>query len=94
MEKKLSESRKKLLNPEKYIRVKKKKKKKKKKRVNEKKTFQNWEKCSKIENYFVTRVEKKSWIQLTRIQRTSQLTSACLKSTIETLENDVKYVQS
>ena len=37
MEKKLSESRKKLLNPEKYIRVKKKKKKKKKKWDREKK---------------------------------------------------------
>ena len=63
MEKKLSESRKKLLNPEKYIRVKKKKKKKnyiEKKKLTSRKIFQNREKCSKIENYFVTRVEKKS----------------------------------
>ena len=54
MEKKLSESRKKLLNPEKYIRVKKKKKKKKneieKKKLTSRKIFQNREKCSKIEN--------------------------------------------
>ena len=46
MEKKLSESRKKHLNPEKYIRVKKKKKKKKKneiekKKLTSRKTFQN-----------------------------------------------------
>ena len=44
------------------------------------KMFQNWEN-------FVIRVEKKSWIQWTL-----QLTFTCLSSTIETLENGVKYV--
>ena len=41
-----------------------------------------------------SRVEKKSWIQWPWIQWTSQLTFTCLKSTIETIENGVEYVQS
>ena len=55
--------------------------------------LQNWEKCFRIEKYFVTRVYKKSWNQWPRIQWTSQVTFTCLKSTIETLKNSVKYVQ-
>ena len=51
-------------------------------------------KSSKTEKYFVNSVEKKSWIQWPWIQWTSQLTFTCLKSTIETLENGVKCVQS
>ena len=80
--KKLSESRKRFWNPEKYFRVKKKKtfmklrkKIKIEKNISEsRKKFQNREKCFRIEKYFVTRVEKKSWIQWPRIQWTLFIT--------------------
>ena len=83
--KKFMKSRKKNQVREKYFRI--------KKTISEStKLFQNYEKCFRIEKYFVTRVEKKLWIQWPQIQWTSQLIFTCLKSTIETLENGVEYV--
>ena len=64
IEKKLSELRKKFWNPENYFRV-----KRKKKKQNEIMKLRKKIKI-RIEKYFVTRIEKKSWIQWLPIQWT------------------------